>query len=50
VDTESDPSSPGRPVDRIAIVDLDVHHGNGIAFIFQAKPAVFTFSMHQQHN
>jgi acetoin utilization deacetylase AcuC-like enzyme len=35
---------------RIAIVDLDVHHGNGTAFIFESDPRVFTFSMHQQHN
>jgi acetoin utilization deacetylase AcuC-like enzyme len=39
-----------RGVDRIAIVDLDVHHGNGSAFIFESDPRVFTFSMHQQHN
>jgi acetoin utilization deacetylase AcuC-like enzyme len=37
-------------VSRVAIVDLDVHHGNGTAFIFQSDPRVFTFSMHQQHN
>jgi acetoin utilization deacetylase AcuC-like enzyme len=37
-------------IERIAIVDLDVHHGNGTAFIFEADPRVFTFSMHQQHN
>ncbi|HEV3140830.1 MAG TPA: histone deacetylase, partial [Vicinamibacterales bacterium] len=37
-------------VERIAIVDLDVHHGNGTAFIFESDPRVFTFSMHQQHN
>jgi len=36
--------------ERIAIVDLDVHHGNGTAFIFESDPRVFTFSMHQQHN
>lgn len=35
---------------RAAIVDCDVHHGNGTAFIFSNDPAVFTFSMHQQHN
>ncbi len=35
---------------RAAIVDLDVHHGNGTAFIFESDPRVFTFSMHQQHN
>ncbi len=39
-----------RGIDRVAIVDLDVHHGNGTAFIFEADPRVFTFSMHQQHN
>lgn len=46
-----------RGIRRHAIVDLDVHHGNGTAFIFSAgggpAPAsgdVFTFSMHQQHN
>ena len=35
---------------RIAIVDLDVHHGNGTAMIFGRDEAVFTFSMHQQLN
>jgi acetoin utilization deacetylase AcuC-like enzyme len=35
---------------RVAVVDLDVHHGNGTAFIFESDPSVFTFSMHQQHN
>jgi len=37
-------------IERVAIVDLDVHHGNGTAFIFESDPRVFTFSMHQQHN
>jgi len=37
-------------LERIAIVDLDVHHGNGTAFTFEADPRVFSFSMHQQHN
>ena len=36
--------------DRLAIIDLDVHHGNGTAFTFESDPRVFTFSMHQQHN
>ena len=35
---------------RAAIVDCDVHHGNGTAFIFAADPSVFTFSIHQQQN
>jgi len=39
-----------RGITRVAIVDLDVHHGNGTAFIFESDPRVFTFSMHQRHN
>jgi acetoin utilization deacetylase AcuC-like enzyme len=39
-----------RRIERVAVVDLDVHHGNGTAFIFESDPRVFTFSMHQQHN
>lgn len=35
---------------RIAVVDLDVHQGNGTAGIFSDDPDVFTFSMHQEHN
>lgn len=39
-----------RGIARHAVVDLDVHHGNGTAFVFESDPRVFTFSMHQQHN
>jgi acetoin utilization deacetylase AcuC-like enzyme len=39
-----------RGMERHAVIDLDVHHGNGTAFIFEHDPRVFTFSMHQQHN
>lgn len=35
---------------RIAIVDLDVHQGDGTAAIFTAEPRVFTFSAHGRHN
>jgi acetoin utilization deacetylase AcuC-like enzyme len=35
---------------RILIVDLDVHQGDGTAFIFQDDPTVFTFSMHCEAN
>ena len=35
---------------RAAVIDLDVHHGNGTAAIFAADPQVFTCSIHQQHN
>jgi acetoin utilization deacetylase AcuC-like enzyme len=31
---------------RIAVVDLDVHQGNGTASIFNGDTTVFTFSMH----
>jgi acetoin utilization deacetylase AcuC-like enzyme len=39
-----------RLVGRAAVVDLDVHHGNGTAAIFRDDPAVLTFSMHQERN
>jgi len=35
---------------RAAVIDLDVHHGNGTAMIFERDDTVFTLSMHQQHN
>ena len=35
---------------RIAIIDLDVHQGNGTAEIFSTVPEVFTFSMHGKAN
>jgi acetoin utilization deacetylase AcuC-like enzyme len=35
---------------RVAIIDLDVHQGNGTARIFADDPDVFTFSMHGARN
>jgi acetoin utilization deacetylase AcuC-like enzyme len=35
---------------RAAVVDCDVHHGNGTAMIFGRDADVFTFSIHQQDN
>jgi len=35
---------------RILIIDLDVHQGNGTAEIFQNEARVFTFSMHGDKN
>ena len=35
---------------RFLIIDLDVHQGNGTAFIFRDTPEVFTFSMHGAKN
>lgn len=40
----------GHAVERSAVIDCDVHHGNGTALIFEGDPSVFTFSIHQQHN
>lgn len=37
-------------IEKILIVDLDVHQGNGTAKIFEKEPRVFTFSMHGEHN
>ena len=37
-------------VDRILIVDLDVHQGDGTAAIFADEPAVFTYSLHGEKN
>jgi acetoin utilization deacetylase AcuC-like enzyme len=34
----------------VAIIDLDVHQGNGTARIFQGDPTVFTLSLHGQKN
>lgn len=36
--------------ERFLIVDLDVHQGDGTAFIFRDSPEVFTFSMHGAKN
>ncbi len=36
--------------DKILIVDLDVHQGNGTAEIFAGDNSVFTFSMHGKNN
>jgi acetoin utilization deacetylase AcuC-like enzyme len=37
-------------VERVLVVDLDVHQGDGTAAIFHAEPRVFTFSMHGAKN
>ncbi|GAB4089509.1 histone deacetylase family protein [Hydrogenophaga soli] len=39
----------GQPL-RVAIIDLDVHQGNGTAHIFQGVSDVFTLSMHGDKN
>lgn len=37
-------------VARVAVIDCDVHQGNGTAAIFRDDPSVFTFSMHGANN
>ncbi|HSK72351.1 MAG TPA: histone deacetylase [Pyrinomonadaceae bacterium] len=36
-----------KEIEKVAIVDWDVHHGNGTQGIFFDDPTVFFFSMHQ---
>lgn len=36
--------------ERVAVVDCDLHQGNGTARIFRDDPNVFTFSIHQENN
>ena len=36
-------------VRRAAVVDCDLHQGNGTAHVFRDDPEVFTFSIHQEH-
>jgi len=39
-----------RRAARVAIVDLDVHQGNGTAAILAGDPSVFTLSLHGENN
>lgn len=39
----------GRPL-QVAVIDLDVHQGNGTARIFQDDASVFTLSLHGEKN
>jgi acetoin utilization deacetylase AcuC-like enzyme len=39
-----------RQLLRVAVIDLDVHQGNGTAAIFRDDPTVFTLSMHGERN
>ena len=42
--------SESKGIRRAAVVDCDVHHGNGTSMIFERDAGVFTFSIHQQLN
>jgi acetoin utilization deacetylase AcuC-like enzyme len=37
-------------VERVLVIDCDVHQGNGTASIFENDPTVFTFSVHGANN
>jgi acetoin utilization deacetylase AcuC-like enzyme len=37
-------------VERVVVIDTDVHQGNGTAAILRAEPTVFTFSIHGAKN
>lgn len=37
-------------VERVAIVDWDVHHGNGAQSIYYGDPNILTISLHQERN
>ena len=39
-----------RGLGRVAVVDWDVHHGNGTQAAFYADPSVLTLSIHQDSN
>ena len=39
-----------RLAKQIAVIDLDVHHGDGTALIFADEPRVFTASLHCEDN
>lgn len=39
-----------RKIRRAAVIDVDVHQGNGTAAIFRDDPSVFTFSIHEEAN
>ena len=37
-------------IERVAVVDWDVHHGNGTEACFEADPDILTISLHQDGN
>lgn len=39
-----------KRAERVAVIDWDVHHGNGTEAIFYDRPDVLTISLHQENN
>ena len=48
--TEARRRQPSAPTARVAVIDLDVHQGNGTASIFAGDASVFTLSLHGDKN
>ena len=48
--TEARRRQPSAPTARVAVIDLDVHQGNGTASIFAGDASVFTLSLHGEKN
>lgn len=38
-----------KRIEKAAVIDCDLHQGNGTARIFSEDPTVYTFSIHQEH-
>ena len=47
---QTEHAAPGGAPLRVAVIDLDVHQGNGTAAIFRDDPSVFTLSLHGAKN
>lgn len=48
--TDARRRQPSAPTARVAVIDLDVHQGNGTASIFAGDASVFTLSLHGEKN
>jgi acetoin utilization deacetylase AcuC-like enzyme len=47
---QAETSQSAQPIQRVMIIDLDVHQGNGTASILKADSSVFTLSIHGENN
>lgn len=47
---QADRRKQGLGLLQVAVIDLDVHQGNGTAHIFRDDPSVFTLSLHGEKN
>jgi acetoin utilization deacetylase AcuC-like enzyme len=48
--TEQGRATPAATLLQVAVIDLDVHQGNGTAQIFRGDDSVFTLSLHGEKN